>query len=147
MDWTGAKYVGFTIDWDYNKCEVHLLMPEYVNHALMCFQHPSPRKPQQQWHPHVLPQYGQKQQFVEQEDSTQALTRKKTNSYKRSRLILILCAGHQQHLVNGPQHNHQWISKTNKKHTKESQTVFRVCYNKDQSHYHALSQWDYPSHP
>ena len=50
-DWMGEKYVWLMLR------EVHLLMPEYVYHALKCFQHPLPRKPQYQPHPHVLPKY------------------------------------------------------------------------------------------
>jgi len=26
-DWEGAKYIGLTVDWDYDRGEAHLLMP------------------------------------------------------------------------------------------------------------------------
>jgi hypothetical protein len=29
-NWTGKKYIGITLDCDYNKCHVHLSMPNYV---------------------------------------------------------------------------------------------------------------------
>ena len=72
------KYVGLTIEWDYSRHEVHISMLENVQCALTCFQHPSPRKPQHQPHPHVPQKYGQKQQFVEPEDSPLSFNKKKT---------------------------------------------------------------------
>ena len=33
-DWEGKQYLGITLDWDYKNHEVHLSMPEYVEHAL-----------------------------------------------------------------------------------------------------------------
>jgi hypothetical protein len=33
-NWTGKQYIGITLDWDYNKCHVHLFMPNYVQKAL-----------------------------------------------------------------------------------------------------------------
>jgi hypothetical protein len=38
-DWTGTRYIGITLDWDYNKRQVHLSMPNYVKKALKQFQH------------------------------------------------------------------------------------------------------------
>ncbi len=38
-DWTGKQYIRITLDWDYNKCHVHLSMPNYVQKALKQFQH------------------------------------------------------------------------------------------------------------
>jgi hypothetical protein len=29
-DWGSTRYIGITLDWDYNHHEVHLSMPEYV---------------------------------------------------------------------------------------------------------------------
>jgi hypothetical protein len=37
-DWTGTRYIGITLDWDYNKRQVHLSMPNYVKKALKQFQ-------------------------------------------------------------------------------------------------------------
>ena len=33
--WTGSKYCGLELDWDYKQREVHLLMPGYVANALL----------------------------------------------------------------------------------------------------------------
>ncbi len=38
-DWTGTRYIGITLDWDYKKRQVHLSMPNYVKKALKQFQH------------------------------------------------------------------------------------------------------------
>ncbi len=37
--WTGKQYIGITLDWNYNKCHVHLSMPNYVQKALKQFKH------------------------------------------------------------------------------------------------------------
>ena len=38
-DWTGKRYIGITLDWDYEQQRVHLSMPNYVKKALQLFQH------------------------------------------------------------------------------------------------------------
>jgi hypothetical protein len=38
-DWTGRRYIGITLDWDYGRRRVHLSMPNYVKKALQLFQH------------------------------------------------------------------------------------------------------------
>jgi hypothetical protein len=38
-NWTGKRYIGITLDWDYNKRQVHQSMPNYVQKALKQFQH------------------------------------------------------------------------------------------------------------
>jgi hypothetical protein len=35
--WTGKQYTGITLDWDYNKHQDHLSMPNYVHKALKQF--------------------------------------------------------------------------------------------------------------
>jgi len=42
IDWTGTKYCGLTLVWDYAAHTVDLSMPGYVAKALHRFQHPSP---------------------------------------------------------------------------------------------------------
>ena len=34
VDWMGSKYVGLTIDWEYNKGRVHLSMPGHIAKAI-----------------------------------------------------------------------------------------------------------------
>ena len=36
-DWKGNKYIGITLDWDYEQRQVHLSMPGYVRKALQQF--------------------------------------------------------------------------------------------------------------
>jgi hypothetical protein len=58
-DWTGKRYIGIHLHWDYVKRQVHLYMPGYVEKALRQFQHKLNKK-QYQPFPHTPVQYGQK---------------------------------------------------------------------------------------
>ena len=75
-DWAGTKYVGITLDWDYDRRQVHLSMPGYGERALTRFQHEAPRTRQDSPHPHTPPNYGAKQQFVKDDDSSAPLDAK-----------------------------------------------------------------------
>ncbi|EJK62785.1 hypothetical protein THAOC_16591 [Thalassiosira oceanica] len=72
-DWTGTKYIGITLDWDYEKRHVHLSMPGYGAKALTRFQHPAPSTRQDSPHPHTPPNYGAKQQFATPADTSTQL--------------------------------------------------------------------------
>ena len=69
-DWEGHRYLGITLDWDYKKREVHLSMPDYVERALVRFNHPTPDKPQHQPHQHAIPTYGATVQYAKLEDTS-----------------------------------------------------------------------------
>jgi hypothetical protein len=69
----GKPYFGLTLKWDYIKCKVQIMMPEYVSKGLQWFNHPHPDKPQDQPHPHVPPNYGTKVQFAKPEDASPKL--------------------------------------------------------------------------
>ncbi len=56
----GERYCGLTIKWDHPVKKVHILMPLYLENALKQFQHPPPIVPQDQLHPHVKNNMGQK---------------------------------------------------------------------------------------
>jgi hypothetical protein len=73
-DWEGRRYLGITLDWDYKKREVHLSMPDYVERALVRFDHPTPDKPQHQPHQHAIPTYGATVQYAKLEDTSQRLS-------------------------------------------------------------------------
>ena len=73
-DWEGRRYLGITLDWDYQKREVHLSMPDYVERALVRFYHPTPDKPQHQPHQHAIPTYGATVQYAKLEDTSQRLS-------------------------------------------------------------------------
>ena len=72
-DWTGSKYIGLTLDWDYNRGKVHLSMPGYIDKALERFDHKAPSTPQNSPYPHTKPQYGAKIQYATDEDATPVL--------------------------------------------------------------------------
>jgi len=73
IDWTGSKYIGLDLAWDYDKREVHLSMPGYVAKALKRFDHPTPTKRQDQPHPHIPPKYGATTQYATAIDTTPLL--------------------------------------------------------------------------
>ncbi len=56
-DWTGTKYLGLTIEWEYEKGQVHLWILGYVSKALLRFNHKNPEKIQNSPHPHLIPAY------------------------------------------------------------------------------------------
>jgi len=65
-DWTGTRYIGITLHWDYNRRQVHLSMPNYVKKALKQFQHIA-AKLQHSPYSSVTIQYGAKKQYATQE--------------------------------------------------------------------------------
>ena len=67
-DWTGTRYIGITLDWDYKRRQVHLSMPNYVKKALKQFQH-TVNKLQHAPYPSVPIQYGAKKQYATQKSS------------------------------------------------------------------------------
>ncbi len=82
IDWGATKYIGLTIDWDYNKGQVHVHMPGYLDKVFLKFKHVAPSKKQNSPHPHAIPQYGAKSQFAESQDKPPSLI-KRTQSMSR----------------------------------------------------------------
>jgi hypothetical protein len=72
-DWTGSKYCGLTIDWDYNNRTVDISIPGYIERALQRFQHPPPACPQHAPHAWQQPTYGAKTQYAPSPDNSPAL--------------------------------------------------------------------------
>lgn len=68
-NWTGEKYIGLTIKWDYKGQKVHISMPNYVAKALQSFHHRPPIKLEHQPYPHVKPTYGAMMQYAKVEDA------------------------------------------------------------------------------
>ena len=75
-DWTGSRYIGITIDWDYKRRQVHLSMPGYVAKALKQFQHVKPTRRQDAPYPCARIQYGAKKQYATQASTAPALDKK-----------------------------------------------------------------------
>ncbi len=67
-NWTGTRYIGIHMAWDYEQGRVHLYMPGYVQQALKLFQH-THTKMQNQPFPHTAIKYGAKIQYAKQEST------------------------------------------------------------------------------
>ena len=65
-DWTGKRFVQKPLDWDYNRCQVHLSMPNCMQKALKQFQHKAGKLQHAPYHSAPI-QYGAKKQFAMQE--------------------------------------------------------------------------------
>jgi hypothetical protein len=74
-DWKGDRYIGIHLQWDYNKRQVHLHMPDYVKRALTQFHHKL-RKPQNQPFPHTPIVYGTKHQYAKENSKSPKLDAK-----------------------------------------------------------------------
>ena len=66
-DWTGSRYIGLSLDWDYTARTLDLSMPAYIERALQRFNHPKPTRPQNAPHEWVAPTYGARQQYATQD--------------------------------------------------------------------------------
>jgi hypothetical protein len=84
-DWEATKYIGLTIEWDYQNRKVHIHMPGYLAKALQRFKHPTPTRQQNSPHPHIAPQYGAKVQYTPDDDESPPLTRRTPNTSRRWR--------------------------------------------------------------
>jgi hypothetical protein len=75
VDKEGKQFCGLHMDFDYEKREVHISIPGYVDAALKRFKHAKPTKPQNQPYPHNPKQYGSKAQYAETTDNTPLLNK------------------------------------------------------------------------
>jgi len=64
VDWSGTKYLGLTLKWDYANSTVDMSMPGYIQRALERFQHPYPSRPQHSPHSWTPPKYGTEAQIT-----------------------------------------------------------------------------------
>ena len=72
-DWTGAKFAGIDIAWDYNKRTCRITMNGYIADVLLKYGHQMPRKPQHSPHKHREIIYGAKLQLIPDDDTSPAL--------------------------------------------------------------------------
>ena len=63
-DWTGTKFAGMNLKWDYIKRTCRLTMDGYIIDVRTRFNHPNPRKPQHSPHKHRRIIYGAKSQLI-----------------------------------------------------------------------------------
>ena len=73
-DWSGNRYIGITIDWDYTKRKVHLSMPGYKDKALKQFQHRSTETQHSPFQCKPI-KYGAKKQFAVMPSTAAPLTK------------------------------------------------------------------------
>ena len=66
QDNKGERYIGITLDWDYENRQVHLSMPDYVKKALIQFNHTKPAKGQDAPSKYTPPNYGAKKQYAQE---------------------------------------------------------------------------------
>ena len=50
-DWTGNKFLGLDLDWDYTNGTVNLSIPGYIKKSLQSFPHPAPTGAKHPPHP------------------------------------------------------------------------------------------------
>jgi hypothetical protein len=81
-DWTGKRYIGITLDWDYKQKRVHLSMPNYVWKALQLFGYKIQRE-QHAPHPCNPIIYGAKVQYAKQAEKSPAVDAKTKSSYNK----------------------------------------------------------------
>ena len=74
-EWDGKRYIGITLDWDYERRQVHLSMPGYISKALKVFQHEI-RTKQDQPFPSAPIQYGAKTQYAKERSTAPLLDAK-----------------------------------------------------------------------
>jgi hypothetical protein len=68
IDWTGSRFIGVHLDWNYKVWTLKASMPGYVKKVLLQFQHETAKK-QYGPSPYIAPTYGAKQQMTSIGDS------------------------------------------------------------------------------
>jgi hypothetical protein len=66
VDRDATKYIGLTIEWDYQDGKVHIHMPGYLDKAMTRFNHKPPLKIQNSPHRHINITYGARMQLVDE---------------------------------------------------------------------------------
>jgi hypothetical protein len=69
-NWTGNKYIGLDIAWDYTNHHVDISMNDYIPETLARFHHPTPTKPQHSPHAWLKPVYGATPQMTAPPDTS-----------------------------------------------------------------------------
>ena len=73
-DWSGTKFAGIDIAWDYGKRTCRLTMNNYIDTLLLKYNHPRPKKPQHSPHAHREIIYGAKEQLAPDADTSPPLS-------------------------------------------------------------------------
>jgi hypothetical protein len=64
VDWDGERYCGLILKWDYKRRYCDISMPGYIERALARFDHPKPKRPQDNPFKYIAPEYGAKVQYA-----------------------------------------------------------------------------------
>jgi hypothetical protein len=78
VDREATKYIGLTIEWDYENDKVHMHMPRYLAKTMTHFKHERPTKIQHSPHCHIEVKYGAKKQYISDEEEYPPLTKEET---------------------------------------------------------------------
>ena len=74
-DWTGNRFIGVHLDWNYKTRELKSSMLGYVKRALLQFQHEAPNKTQHSPSAYVPPIFGSRKQQMTNIDTSQPFTK------------------------------------------------------------------------
>jgi hypothetical protein len=72
-DWTGSKFAGIDLAWDYKKRTCRLTMNGYIDEVLLKYNHKRPTKPQHAPHAHREIVFGAKLQLAPDDDTSPPL--------------------------------------------------------------------------
>ena len=72
-DWTGSKFAGIDLAWDYKKRTCRLTMNGYIDEVLLKYNHKRPTKPQHAPHAHREIVFGAKTQLAPEDDNSPPL--------------------------------------------------------------------------
>ena len=101
-DWSGKRYLGLDLDWEYVHHKVYLSMLTYLADALKRFHHQQQRKPQDQPYPHIKPIYGAKVKYVADADTSPPLKKSDKNSFRRLQELFYTTLGRSMQLCSRP---------------------------------------------
>ena len=73
IDWSGTKFCGLRLEWNYERKFVDVSMPSYISNLVKKMQHSPPRKPQHAPHKWIAKRYGRHPQLAPLEDITPTL--------------------------------------------------------------------------
>jgi hypothetical protein len=74
IEWSRELHVGLHLDWDCTYRTIDIIMPNYVDKVLLCFNHAKPTIPQHSPHFFATPQYGAKVHLTAPADESSRLT-------------------------------------------------------------------------
>jgi len=83
VDTEATKYIGLTVEWDYDNGKVHTHMPGYLGKAMTRFKHEIPTKVQNAPNRHIEVKYGAKKQYVDEEVQSPPYPKKMQNMSKQ----------------------------------------------------------------